>query len=64
MKGLVMKNVYVKYQKPTTYGSRDIIKVKVFVTDRQTDEWDLMSPCFRESGDNNLETDFLHRFCI
>ena len=29
-------------------------KVKVFVTDRrtdrQTDEWDLMSPRFRESG--------------
>ena len=36
MKGLVMKNVYVKYQKPTTYGSRDIIKVKDVVTDRQT----------------------------
>ena len=25
-------------------------KVKVFVTDRRTDEWDLMSPRFRESG--------------
>ena len=30
-------------------------KVKVFVTDRQTDKWDLMSPRFRESGGQKHE---------
>ena len=37
MKGLVTRNLHVKYENPTTYGSRDRAKVKVFVTDRRTD---------------------------
>ena len=43
-------------------SSEDMSQVKVFVTDRrtdrgtdrQTDEWDLMSPRFRESGGQKL----------
>ena len=30
MKGLITRNLHVKYESPTTYGSRDIAKVKVF----------------------------------
>ena len=29
MKGLVTRNLHLKYENPTTYGSRDIAKVKV-----------------------------------
>ena len=34
MKGLITRNLHVKYESPTTYGSRDIAKVKVF------EKWD------------------------
>ena len=27
---LITRNLHVKYESPTTYGSRDIAKVKVF----------------------------------
>ena len=38
MKGLITRNLHVKYESPTTYGSRDIGNVKVFPqTDRQTE---------------------------
>ena len=37
LKGLITRNIHVKYESPTTYGSRDIAKVKVFVTDRRMD---------------------------
>ena len=30
MKGLITKNLHVKYESPTTYGSRDIAKGKIF----------------------------------
>ena len=30
MKGPITRNLHVKYESPTTYGSRDIAKVKVF----------------------------------
>ena len=43
MKGLITRNLHVKYESPTIYGSRDIAKDKVFAdgqkegqTDRQT----------------------------
>ena len=49
-KGLVTRNAHMKYQSPTSYGSKDMAKVKVFVTDGRTDELNLMSPRFRESG--------------
>ena len=37
MKGLVIRNLPVKYQSPNPNGSRDIANVKVFVTDGETD---------------------------
>ena len=49
-KGLVTKNTHAKYQSSTFNSAKVMAKVKVFVTDRQTDEWDLMSPHFRERG--------------
>ena len=30
MKGLIIRNLHVKYESPTTYGSRDIANVNVF----------------------------------
>ena len=36
-KGHITRNVHVKYESPTSNGSKDKDKVKVFVTDRQTD---------------------------
>ena len=40
MKGLITRNLHVKYESPTTYGSRDMAKVKVDnrQTDKQTDK--------------------------
>ena len=63
-KGLVTKNTHAKYQSSTCNSEKVMAKVKVFVTDRQrdgrtdrqTDEWDLMSPRFRESGGQQLMT--------
>ena len=53
-KGLVTGNTHAKYQSSICNSAKVMAKVKVFVTDgqtdRRTDEWDLMSPCFRESG--------------
>ena len=44
----------MKNESPITYHSIDMAKVKVFLTDGQTDEQTdklvLMSPRFRESG--------------
>ena len=37
MKGLVTRNLHVKYENPTTYGSRDIAQVKVLSTDNDND---------------------------
>ena len=37
MKGLITRNLHVKYESPTTYGSREIAKAKVFVTYGWTD---------------------------
>ena len=62
LKGLVTRIMHAKYQWSIFNTSEDMSQVKVFVTDRrtdggtegrtdrQTDEWDLMSPRFRESG--------------
>ena len=58
MKGLITRNLHVKNESPTTYGSRDIVKVKVDnrqtdkQTNRQTDRQDEnnMPPIYR-SGD-------------
>ena len=54
LKGFVTRIMHAKYQCSIFNTSEDISQVKVFVTDRrrdgQTDEWDLMSPRFRESG--------------
>ena len=36
-KGLIIKNVHVKYKSPTSYGSKDTGKDQVFMTDQQTD---------------------------
>ena len=49
-KGLVTKNTHAKYQSSICNSAKVMAKVKVFATDGQTDEWDLMSPRFRESG--------------
>ena len=53
-KGLVTRNTHAKYQSSICNSAKVMAKVKVFVTDGQTDrgtdEWDLMSPRFRESG--------------
>ena len=53
-KGLVPRNTHAKYQSSICKSAKVMAKVKVFVTDgqtdRQRDEWDLMSPRFRESG--------------
>jgi hypothetical protein len=38
MKGLAWRNTHVKYESPSTYQSKVITKVKVFLTDGQT-EW-------------------------
>ena len=35
--GLIIRNVHVKYESPTFYGSNVMVKVKVFVTDRRTE---------------------------
>jgi hypothetical protein len=32
MKGLIMRNLYVKYQNPIPHSSKDIAQVKVFKT--------------------------------
>ena len=38
MKGVITRNLHVKYESLTTYSSRDIAKGKDFLqTDRQTD---------------------------
>ena len=49
-KGHITRNVPVKYESPTCNGLKVMDKVKVFVRDRRTDEWDLMSPPFCKSG--------------
>ena len=58
-KGLVTKNTHAKCQSSICNSAKVMAKVKVFVTDRrtdgQTDEWDLMSPRFRESGGQKKE---------
>ena len=56
--------MHAKYQCSIINTSEDMSQVKVFVTDRQTegrtegrtDEWDLMSPRFRESGGQKART--------
>ena len=40
MKGLITRNLHVKYESPTTYGSRDIAQVKVLSTDNDNDDDD------------------------
>ena len=35
--GLIIRNVHVKYESLTFSGSNVMVKVKVYVTDRQTD---------------------------
>ena len=37
MKGLITRNLYVKYESPTTYGSKDIAQIKVLSTDNDND---------------------------
>ena len=61
-KGLVTRNIHAKYQSSICNSAKVMAKVKVFVTDGQTDrqtegrtdEWDLMSPRFRESGGQKI----------
>ena len=36
-KALIIRNAHVKYESPTSYGSKVMGKVKVFVTDGQRD---------------------------
>ena len=58
MKALITRNLQVKYESPTTYGSRDIAKVKLDnrqtdkQSDRQTDRQDEnnMPPIYRSRG--------------
>ena len=54
MKGLITRNLHVKYESPTTSGSRDIAKGKVDnrQTNRQTDRQDEnnMPPIYRYGG--------------
>jgi hypothetical protein len=38
MKGLAIINTHVKYETPSTYQSKVITKVKVLLTDEQTDK--------------------------
>jgi hypothetical protein len=38
MKGLAIRNTHVKYESPSTYQSKVITKVKVLLTDGQTDK--------------------------
>ena len=33
MKGLITRNLHVKYESPTTYSSRDIAQVNILSTD-------------------------------
>jgi hypothetical protein len=37
MKGLTIRNTHVKYESPSTYQSKLITKVKVLLTDGQSD---------------------------
>jgi hypothetical protein len=37
MKGLTISNTHVKYESPSTYQSKVITKVKVLLTDGQSD---------------------------
>ena len=40
MKGLITRNLHVKYESPTTYGSRDIAQVKVLSSDNDNEATD------------------------
>ena len=57
LKGIVTRIRHAKYQCSIINTSEDMSKVKVFVTDgqtdRQKDEWVFMSPLSRKAGDNN-----------
>ena len=37
MKGITIRNTHVKYESPSTYQSKVMTKVKVLLTDGQTD---------------------------
>ena len=54
MKGLVTRIMHTKYQCSIINTFEDMSHIKVFVTDRQTNEWDLMSPTLAKGGDNNI----------
>ena len=49
LKGLVTRIMHAKYQCSTINTQKDMSQVKVFVTDRRTDEWVLMSPAFAKA---------------
>ena len=51
--------MHAKYQCSVINTSEDMSQVKVFATDRRMDEWDLMSPRFRESGEQQTPPTYL-----
>ena len=53
-----------KYECSIINSSEDMSQVKVFVTDRQTDEWVLMPSLTRKAGDNKIDPVHIEKFHI
>ena len=55
IKGLVTRIMHAKYQYSIINTSEDMTQVKVFVMDRRTDKWVLMSPAFAKGGGQKVK---------
>ena len=47
MKGLAIRNTHVKYESPSTHQSKVMTKIKVLLTDGQTDRRTVQSDYYR-----------------